>query len=271
MNARQPQRNRIDQCFARLREARRGAFIAYVTAGDPNLSATEAAVKELEACGADLIELGVPFSDPQADGPTIQAASQRALDNGVTLAKIFASAARIRRTSQIPLVLMTYYNPVFYYGEQRFIAACRDAGIDGLIIPDLPPEEGRSLIKLARTAGVATIFFASPTTRPERMPKIAAASRGFIYFVSVTGVTGARTEWPSNIAAQIKALKQLTDLPVCVGFGVSRPDQVKAFAKYADGVIVGSAIVKEIEKGGAAAAIAGRLRRLVKPLRAALG
>jgi len=240
--------NRIDQTFARLKEQKRKAFIAFLTAGYPDLKTTEKLVLALAKSGVDIIELGIPFSDPVADGPTIQLSSQVALEKGATLAKIFAMVARIRQTCDVPIAFMTYYNPIFYYGEKKFVAECRKVGVDGLIVPDLPPEEAKTLVSLAKKADVATIFFMAPTTRPERLKKVAQASTGFIYYVSLTGVTGARVALPKNITQKIKEAKQYTDKPVCVGFGISTPDQVKMMAQQADGVIVGSAIIKAINQ-----------------------
>ena len=240
--------NRIENRFLDLRSRDKKAFIAFVTAGDPALETTERLVLAFEKSGVDIVELGVPFSDPLADGPTIQAASQRALRNGVTVEKIFESVRRIRRHSEIPLALMVYYNIIFHYGENAFVAAAKGAGVDGLVFPDLPPEEAEGLILAAREAEISTVFFISPTTTRERMKKIISASTGFIYYVSITGVTGARQSLPAAMLNHVKAVKRLTDKPVCVGFGVSTAEQVKAVTQVADGVIVGSAIIKEIEK-----------------------
>lgn len=234
--------------FAELRAQGKKAFIAFVTAGDPALETTERLVLAFEKSGVDIVELGVPFSDPLADGPTIQAASQRALRNGVTIEKIFESVRRIRRESEIPLALMVYYNVIFHYGERAFVDAAKNAGVDGLVVPDLPPEEAEGLIRAAREQEMATVFFISPTTTRERMKTIINASTGFIYYVSITGVTGARQSLPAAMLNHVKAVKRLTDKPVCVGFGVSTAEQVKAVTQVADGVIVGSAIIKEIEK-----------------------
>lgn len=240
--------NRIDQTFQKLRATRRKAFIAFITAGDPNLSATEKLVPAFEKAGVDIIELGVPFSDPMADGPTIQASSQRALKKNVNLPKILLSVKRIRKVSQVPICLMTYFNPVFHYGEEKFVRDCVKAGVDGLIVPDLPPEEAKKLIRASRQHGLATIFFLSPTTRTGRIAKIAKASAGFIYYVSLTGVTGARAQVPQSYRDQVKRARKYTKTPICVGFGISTPAQVKKISKTADGVIVGSAIVNEINR-----------------------
>lgn len=240
--------NRITQKFRQLHSQRAKAFIAYITAGDPDLSTTEKLVYELEKVGVDIIELGVPFSDPMADGPTIQAASQRALKNNVSLVDILHMVSRIRQHSQVPIALMTYYNPVFHMGDDKFVAAAVRCGVDGVIIPDLPPEEAQLLRKHAYRSDLATVFFMAPTTTDERLVKILRASTGFVYYVSLTGVTGARIGLSQTIASDLKRAKRLTDKPVCVGFGISTAGHVRQAGKFADGVIVGSAIIKEIEK-----------------------
>jgi len=238
--------NRIDKKFSDLRKDKKKAFIAFITAGDPNLKTTEQLVLAFEKAGADIVELGVPFSDPLADGPTIQAASERALKNGVNLDKILECVRRIRRKSDIPIVLMTYYNPIFHYNERKFIARAKKSGVDGVIVPDLPPEEAKPLIEEARAHNLSTIFFLSPTTTTKRIKKVAKSSTGFIYFVSIAGVTGARQALPSVLAQQVRTAKRYTKTPICVGFGVSTAAQVKSIGRVADGVIVGSAIVKKI-------------------------
>ncbi|HBR13930.1 MAG TPA: tryptophan synthase subunit alpha [Candidatus Omnitrophica bacterium] len=238
--------NRIDKKFKELKERKKKAFIAFITAGDPNLKVTEQLVLAFEASGVDIVELGVPFSDPLADGPVIQASSQRALKQEVNLRKILDCVKRIRGKSQIPLALMTYYNPVFHYGEDQFVADAREAGVDGVIIPDLPPEESKNLIKGAKAQDLSTVFFISPTTTPERMKRVVNLSTGFIYYVSLTGVTGARNQLSPSITRQVEAARKLTDKPICVGFGVSSAEQVSSVSKSADGVIVGSAIINAI-------------------------
>ncbi len=240
--------NRIKQKFVELKKKQKKAFIAYITAGDPNLGTTVELVRAFDQAGVDIVELGVPFSDPLADGTTIQMASQRALKQGVTINKILQAVQRIRQTRQIPIALMTYYNPIFHYGLAAFLKKARQAGVDGVIVPDLPPEEGQDLIREAKRNDLATVFFLSPTTQVHRMARIAKASTGFVYYVSVTGITGARQILPKELIENIKKVKRLTDKPICVGFGVSTPEQVKQLSQAADGVIVGSAIIKQIEK-----------------------
>ncbi len=240
--------NRIDKKFKYLRKRREKAFIAYVTAGDPTLAMTERIVPVLERAGVDVIELGIPFSDPLADGPTIQAASQRALGKGATLSRIFKTVKRLRKKTGIPIAFMTYYNPVLRYGLRRFFASCRACGVDGVIVPDLPYEEAGELVRLGRKNAVVTINLVAPTSTSKRMKAIAARSSGFIYYVSLTGVTGARKSLAPEIRSRLNALKATTSKPVCVGFGISNPGQAAFIARLADGVIVGSAIVKIIGK-----------------------
>lgn len=237
--------NRIDAAFAKRRAEGRAAMIYYLTAGYPDLAATETAIGALAEAGADVIELGIPFSDPIADGPTIQEASKIALEGGVTVPQILELTGRLRRSHpDLAILLFGAYNPILHYGEREFIAAAAAAGADGLLVPDLPPEAAGELHAAAAAAGLAMVFLVAPTTRPERARKIAEASSGFIYYISLRGVTGARATLPPDLEAHVKALKALTDKPVAVGFGVAEPDQARAIAQFADGVIVGSALVK---------------------------
>lgn len=240
--------NRIDRRFQMLRKNKKKAFIAFITAGYPNLSVTEKLILEFTRIGVDIIELGVPFTDPMADGPIIQEASQQALKNKVGLADILNLVKKVRKSSEIPICLMTYYNPVFCFGEERFARRAVDSGVDGIIIPDLPPDEGKTFIGFASKAGLDTIFFVSPTTSCGRIKLVSAATKGFIYYVSLTGVTGARNKLPSDLAVNLRAIKKITTKPVCVGFGVSTAKQVKSVNKIADGVIIGSAIVRKIKE-----------------------
>lgn len=240
--------NRIERIFQELKRRKKKAFIPFITAGDPSLKVTEELVLSFEQAGAHIIELGVPFSDPLADGPTIQASSQRALKKGINLTKILNTVARIRQKSQVPIALMTYYNPVFKYGEDRFMRDARRCGVDGVIIPDLPPEEAKGVIRSARKRGISTVFFLAPTTTQQRIKQIVKASTGFIYYVSLTGVTGSKKHFAAENAAKIRAAKKCTRTPICVGFGIATPTQAKTVSKMADGVIVGSAIIKQIEK-----------------------
>lgn len=239
--------NRIDHKFKELKREKKKAFIAFITAGYPNLSTTEKLVYEFAKQGVDIIELGVPFSDPLADGPVIQEASQESLKKNTHLADILKLVSKVRKSTAIPICLMTYYNPVFCYLKDKFIKDALKNGVDGIIIPDLPPEEDLSFVKDAARCGLDVICFLSPTSATKRVKFISKISKGFIYYVSLTGVTGARKTLSSDIRKNIKLIKKYTDKPVCVGFGVSTPIQVKEICKIADGVIVGSAIVKKIK------------------------
>jgi tryptophan synthase alpha chain len=240
--------NRIDKKFQALRQQNARAFMPYLCAGDPTPELTTKLLLTLEEAGADLIELGVPFSDPIADGPTIQRASERALKHRISLQQILEMVKTLRQQTDIPIALMSYYNPIFSMGESVFCKAAQDAGVDGVIVPDLPPEEARPLLDVAQQYNLATIFLVAPTSPPERMQSIASASTGFIYCVSVTGVTGARTTLSDEVAPMIAELRKHTDKPISVGFGVSTPEQAKQVVEIADGVIVGSAIVNVVEE-----------------------
>ena len=240
---------RIERTFINLKKKGRKALIPYIMSGDPSLDQTEKFIIDLEKSGADIIELGVPFSDPLADGPTIQRAAETSLSKGTTLKKVLASVRSIRKQTDIPLILMTYFNPVFKYGTERFVKDAVDAGVDGVIIPDLIPDEADDYLKLARAKGLDTIFLLAPTSTEERIKKVAKASTGFIYLVSITGITGSRLSVGSDMKKTLSAIRNMTNKPVAVGFGISTPADASAVAAFADGVIVGSAIVKLIDKG----------------------
>jgi tryptophan synthase alpha chain len=240
--------SRIEKTFKRLKKEGKKAFIPYVMAGDPSLERTKEIVLLFEECGADIVELGVPFSDPLADGPTIQRASERALKNGVTLRKVISHVKDLRQTTRIPIVLMTYYNPVFKYGEENFIKDSKDAGVDGVIIPDLPPDEAEDFIKQSRKAVLDSIFLLAPTSTEDRIKKVTKASSGFIYYVSITGITGANLLLDGSMEVLISKIRKYTDKPIAVGFGVSTPMEASAVARVSDGVIVGSAIVKRLHE-----------------------
>lgn len=262
---------RIDKRFKELKKKHKKAFIVYICAGDPDINTTESLVKTLDNCGVDIIELGMPFSDPLADGPTIQAASQRALKKGINIAKIFALVKRIRRITQMPIVLMGYYNPVFNYGLRRFIKDATLAGVDGAIIADLPVEEASEFIKLSIKLKFDTIFLTSPTTTNKKFKEISKKSRGFIYYVSLTGVTGVRDKLPAKIKTDVKTIKRYTKKPVCVGFGISKLSQIKNISAFADGIIVGSAIIKRIEVNlGNRKKILSSVTKLVNNLRSGI-
>ena len=240
--------NRIDRKFKELKAKRQKAFIAYITTGDPSLAMTAKLVQSLEKSGVDIIELGIPFSDPLADGPTIQAASMRALRRRITLKKAFGMVRKLRPKTGIPIAFMTYYNPILRYGLNRFIDDCKRSGVDGVIVPDLPYEEAGELVRLGLRKEIATINLVAPTSTVKRIREIAKRSTGFIYYVSLTGVTGARKKLSQELKGRLKTVRSLKlNKPVCVGFGISTPGQAKEVAKISDGVIVGSAIVKIIE------------------------
>ncbi|MCU0651673.1 MAG: tryptophan synthase subunit alpha [Candidatus Omnitrophica bacterium] len=240
--------NRIETKFKQLRKTKEKAFIAFITAGYPSLEATYKLVLEFAKSDVDIVELGVPFSDPIADGTVIQESSQAALKKKVNLNDILRLVKRLRQHTDIPLCLMTYYNPVFCFGEEKFIKAAKAAGVDGIIVPDLLPEDGRQLTKLVNKFQIDNILFISPTTSKARMKYIASLSKGFIYYVSLTGITGARQSLAADLKSNLKAIKNITSKPVCVGFGISTPAQVREVSGICDGVIVGSAIVKKIRE-----------------------
>jgi len=242
---------RIEERFKALKNEGRKAFVAYLTAGDPDLVTTAELVPALDTAGVDIVEIGVPFSDPTADGPAIQAASQRALKRGATLEKILAMIAALRRMSGIPIVLFGYYNPILSYGPEKFAADAKASGVDGLLVVDLPPEEADELRRYTDPAGLAFITLIAPTTDPERARKILLRAAGFVYFISVTGVTGTAAPRTEDVQRDVERIKTMTALPVAVGFGISTPEQAAAIAPLADGVVVGSALVRLIgEKGG---------------------
>ena len=241
--------SRIKNTFTRLKKKNETALIPYIMAGDPDLETTKTLILEMEKAGCDIIELGAPFSDPLADGPTIQKAAIRSLKNHTTIADVLGLVSDVRKTSKIPLILMTYYNLIFHYGEERFVNDAVAAGLDGIILPDLPPEEAGMLIQLSKKAGLDTIFLLAPTSTDDRIKIVCKVSQGFIYYVSLAGVTGARTTVASSVEESLKKIKAVTDKPVAVGFGISTPDQAAQVAHWgADGVIVGSALVKVIEE-----------------------
>lgn len=240
--------NRIEKKFRELKRNKKKAFIAFITAGYPSLGVSEKLICEFSRQGVDIIELGVPFSDPLADGPVIQEASQEALKRKTNLYNILNLVKRVRKCVDTPICLMTYYNPIFCFKEERFIREAKKSGVDGVIIPDLPPEEGRNFIKTSQKYGLDVICFVAPTTSVKRIRYIAGIARGFIYYVSLTGVTGARKELPRGLRQQVKTIKRFTSKPVCVGFGVSNPLQVKQVCEISDGAIIGSAIVKKIKE-----------------------
>ena len=239
--------NRIEKTYADLKAGGRAALNVYVCAGDPDLETTRDLILAFEKAGVDMIELGMPFSDPIADGPVIQAAGQRSLEAGTTLPKVLELVADVRKQSDIPIALMTYYNVIHKFGIERLATEAKSVGIDGFIVPDLIVEEAGGLIDAARKADLATIFFVAPTSTDDRIRLADEASTGFIYCVSVAGITGARTALPDDVREYLADVRAKTTKPLVVGFGVSTPEQVRAMAEVVDGVIVGSAVVREIE------------------------
>jgi len=239
---------RIGTRLAQRKHEGRPAFVAFLTAGDPSLDRTVAAALELEAAGVDVLELGVPFSDPLADGPVIQRSSERALAGGVTLSRVIETVLRIRERSELPLVLFSYLNPLLQRGVERVLGDAARAGVDGVLVTDLPPEEAGEWISAARAAAIDTIFLASPTSPDERLRRVAEASRGFVYAISRTGVTGERQALSDDARPLVERLRSLSDVPVALGFGISTPEQVKQASAVADAVVVGSALVRFLEE-----------------------
>jgi tryptophan synthase alpha chain len=239
---------RIQRAFQSLRQRQQIALMPFVPAGYPDLAATAAVLPAIEAAGASLIEIGIPFSDPIADGPTIQAAFTEALAKKLKVADIFATVAQVRPRVSIPLVAMVSYSIVFRYGLGRFLSEMKAAGFDGLILPDLPPPEAQRVCDTVRAAGIDTILLVAPSTTSERRREIARLSSGFVYYLSVAGITGERDRLPADLEANVRELKSLTDRPVCVGFGIHKAEQAAQLAKVADGAIVGSAIVTRMKQ-----------------------
>lgn len=262
--------DRIASMFDAARAREEAALVTYLMAGDPDLATSQAAALACAEAGADLIEIGMPFSDPIADGPTLQRAAERALANGTTVAHALAVAAHVRARSTARLALMGYVNPVLAYGLERFFEDAADAGVDAVILPDVPPEESGELKAAADAAGVRTVFLLAPTSTEARRRAAAQAASGFLYFVSVTGVTGARRELPPDLADQVRAVREASPVPVVVGFGVSTPVQAHEVAALADGVVVGSALVSRLAEPGSRRDRVERVRRFVKGLKRAM-
>jgi tryptophan synthase alpha chain len=258
--------NRIVERFARLKRERQKGFIVYLGAGDPNLEATRRLALALDRVGVDVLELGVPFSDPLADGLVNQLAAQRGLDSGTTPPKILATVAAIRRDSQIPIVLYIYFNLVHRHGLERFIRDAARAGVDGLLVLDLPPEESDGYEGLMREAGLCNIYLVAPTTPDDRIELIVKRGAGFIYYISREGVTGMQAKVADTIAQMTAKIRAHTDLPIAVGFGISTPEQAKLVAQSAEAVIVGSAIVNQIARHGQAPDMSERVGEFVKSL-----
>lgn len=261
---------RIDDTFARLKSQNKKAFVAYVMAGDPNYDTSLELVKGMPSAGVDIIELGLPFTDPMADGPTIQLAGQRALEAGMTLEKTLDLAREFRKTdTTTPIVMMGYYNPIFSRGVDKFLVDAKDAGIDGLIVVDLPPEEDDELCIPAQKAGLNFIRLATPTTDDKRLPKVLQNTSGFVYYVSITGITGAAAAQATDVGPEVARIKSQTDLPIIVGFGVRTTETAKEIASVADGTVVGSAIVGELASGKSVAEVLAFVKSLADGAHAA--
>jgi tryptophan synthase alpha chain len=262
--------SRLDATFAALRARRERALVPYFTVGDPSIAASRQLVVEAARRGADVIELGIPFSDPLADGPVIQRATQRALAAGVTLPRVLEMVREMRGEVSVPLVFLTYYNPILTFGLKAFCRTAVEAGVDGVIVADLPPEEAAPLQAEAEPAGLDLVHLVAPTSTPERMRRIARASQGFIYMVSLTGVTGERAAVAPELTQQLRALRAITTRPICVGFGISTPAQAREVGRVADGVIVGSAIVRLVEQHGGTSELLPRVGDFIAALKAPL-
>ncbi len=260
--------NRIDRCFADLKARNDKALVCFLTAGDPDFATTAELVREISSAGADIIELGVPFSDPMADGPSIQAATMRALRSGATIKGVFNNVKQIRKQVQsTPIVLMTYFNPLNKYGMERFAADAAEAGVDGVILTDLPPEEAEEWHEISGKVGLANIMLVAPTSTKERIAIAANMGSGFIYCVSRLGVTGERNSIPAELSDLVGMIKTVTDLPVAVGFGISKPEHVGAVTEFADGAVVGSALVNIIASAAGSKDMVKRAGEFVKELK----
>jgi len=262
--------SRLDGCLRALRERGEKALIPFVTAGDPDLDTTEAVVLALVEAGADAIEIGVPFSDPIAEGPTIQRASERALASGTSLRRVIERVAALRERVELPLILMGYANNFVTMGARPFASTAAAAGVDGLIIVDLPPEEGEEFYAEVLGAGIDRILIAAPTTEAPRLEMLAKETRGFLYFVALTGVTGARADVSATLEKEVRSVRSISDVPVCVGFGVSTPEQARRVAEFADGVVVGSAFIDRIESAASRDAAVDAAASFAAELKAAL-
>jgi tryptophan synthase alpha chain len=260
--------SRIDDCFARLKASGEKALVCFVTAGDPDLETTKRVVLAMDKAGADIVELGVPFSDPIADGPSIQAASMRSLEAGTNMPKVLNLVREIRKTTELPLVLMTYYNLVEHYGLARFAKDAAEAGVDGTILSDLIPEEAQGWKAVADAAGLSTIFLLAPTSTEERVRRVADVATGFIYCVSRTGVTGAQASMAQGIDTLVARIREGSDLPIAVGFGISNADHVREVCEYADGAVVGSVFVNLIAEKSQSPNLLNEVSGLVASLKA---
>ncbi len=258
--------SRLTEAFRKNKKSGKKTLVPFITAGDPSVSATKKLILAIEEAGADIIELGIPFSDPMADGPTIQASSERALKRGVTVDTVFSIIKDVRKKTDIPIVLFGYYNPVFAYGLGKFARNAKRVGADGVLIVDLPPEEDEMFHVELRKVGMDLIHLLTPTSDTTRMKLVARRSDGFIYYVSVAGVTGARKSVEHSVGDYIKKIRRHTKLPVVVGFGISTPSQARSVGRLADGVVVGSAIINVIEKKGSSKTLVRDVKKFVSAL-----
>ncbi len=257
---------RITEAFALLKHERRGGFIPFITAGDPDLKTTGKLIAELDRAGATVVELGVPFSDPMADGPVIQRASERVLRQGFGLAEIFQTLVAVRQQTQVPIILFSYFNPLLQFGLERVAREAEHAGIDGILVTDLAPEEAEGFSAMLRAHEIDLIFLVAPTSTDKRLQMVAERASGFIYAVSRAGITGAREEMSAEAEKLVRRIRRFSDLPVAVGFGISKPEHVIDVWRYADAAVVGSAIVAEIEQANSAADAVSRVRRFAREL-----
>ena len=262
---------RIEKKFTELSAGNKKALVVYITAGDPSIKVTGQLLPVLEKAGADIIEVGVPFSDPTADGPVIQAASQRALKAGTTLQDVLAMIGEVRRTSQIPFVLFGYFNPIFTYGMERFARDAAQVGVDGILVVDLPPEEAFALRVYTDAAGLDFISLVAPTTGTERLKKIVRSAAGFVYYISITGVTGTAAPEIRDIKREVGKIRKHTDMPVAVGFGIATAAQAGQIGSLADGVVIGSSVVRLIEAHGHSQGLIPAIRDYITEMKAALG
>jgi len=261
---------RIRRKFNALKKKNGKALVVYLTAGDPGLAKTEEMIAALDKAGVDILEIGVPFSDPTADGPIIQAAAQRALKQGTTLESILDMIARVRKTSDIPIVLFGYYNPIFAFGNERFARRAKEAGVDGILVVDLPPEESGELRKFTDREGIDFISLIAPTTGDGRIRSIAGKASGFLYYISLTGVTGTAKPEVRHIGEDMERIRRVSTLPVAVGFGISTPEQAREIAPLADGIVVGSAVVRLIEENSGKPGLVETVSAFARTLKAAL-
>jgi tryptophan synthase alpha chain len=261
--------NRLAQRFTTIKEQKSKALVTFITAGDPDLATTAEMIHLLEDAGADIIELGMPFSDPMADGPTIQLSSERALSSGTTLEGILATVREVRATSSIPIILMGYLNPIHAYGYERFASDAAAAGVDGVLLVDMPPEEAKEFLRAADSHDLNVIFLLTPTSDKSRITTVAELGRGFIYYVTVTGVTGARKDVSSSLGEELERVRKRIKLPIMAGFGISTPEQAASVAALADGVVVGSAIVKLFEQHRGSK-LKNEVRRFVSAIKLAI-